>query len=187
MTAHLTIVEVSEAIHRPTATSLPNCLLDTRKMSDRSPHHRDDLLKRGSGERSLDRETIQEVLRDHPVRLAVLFGSQVTDTADAQSDIDIAVELTEEAHDSPLQAVMDLLTDLSIALDRNDIDLSLVSDLTPRVGRAAFSEGELLVGSPERAEHHREHFEQRVTEQSRADLRERFDAVLENVDATVRE
>jgi len=117
----------------------------------------------------------------------VLFGSQASETADVLSDVDIAVELEDNARERASQTVMELLTGLSIALDRNDIDLSLVGDLKPRVGMAAFTEGELLVGSPERADHHRQQFEQRVTEQSREDLRERFDTVLENVDAAVGE
>lgn len=172
-------------IHIPTTSSFPNCLLVARTMSDRPQSRRNDSTDRDDSERSPDCDTIQDVLAAHPVTLAVLFGSQVSGTADAQSDVDIAVELTADAQTDASQILMDLLKDLSIALDRNDIDLSLVSDLTPRVGLAAFTEGELLIGSPERADHHRRHFERQVTEQSRADLRKRFDAVLENVDATV--
>jgi len=156
-------------------------------MRDRSPSPGDESTGTPPSERPLDREAIRTVLADHPVRLAVLFGSQASETADVLSDVDIAVELEDHARERASQTVMELLTGLSIALDRNDIDLSLVGDLKPRVGMAAFTEGELLVGSPERADHHRQQFEQRVTEQSREDLRERFDTVLENVDAAVGE
>ncbi|MFC3958825.1 type VII toxin-antitoxin system MntA family adenylyltransferase antitoxin [Halovivax cerinus] len=156
-------------------------------MGDRFPPAADGRTDGGSGNRSLDLDTIRGVLADRPVRLAVLFGSQATGITDAQSDVDIAVELMEEAHGDASQIRMELLVALSIALDRNDIDLSLISDLTPRVGLAAFTEGQLIVGSTERMRHHRHRFERRVTEQGQDDLRERFDAVLENVDAAVGE
>lgn len=156
-------------------------------MSDRSPGPEDGQTDPTPGERSLDLGTIQAVLADQPVRLAVLFGSQATGMADAQSDVDIAIELTESARDDAPQIVVKLLVELSIALDRNDIDLSLVCDLKPRVGLAAFTEGKLLIGSKERMAHHRNQFEDRVADQGREDFRDRFDAVLENVDATVEE
>lgn len=153
-------------------------------MNDRSPKGHPDAE---SGERSLDREAIRSVLEEHPVRLAVLFGSQVQNTADARSDVDIAVELEPSARDDAPTVVMELLADLSIALDRNDIDLGLVNELEPRVGLAAFTHGDLLVGTPDRAESHRQTFESRVSEQSRDDLRERFDAVLDNLDSALGE
>lgn len=132
--------------------------------------------------RTVDRDAIRETLRDHPVELAVLFGSTVTGTADPGSDVDLAVELAEDADRSRSEVVMDLLVDLSIALDRNDLDLSLVEDLKPRVGLAAFEHGELLVGSPERATEHREAFARRVDEPSPEALRERLDDAIDDVD-----
>jgi predicted nucleotidyltransferase len=44
---------------------------------------------------TLPLDTILSVLRDHPVRLAILFGSYATGTDHPRSDIDIAVELNE--------------------------------------------------------------------------------------------
>lgn len=147
-----------------------------------------DGLSEGSGpesERSVDVERIRTVLDAHPVRLAILFGSQVTGTADDSSDVDVAVEF-EPTVDDPGGALLSLLADLSVGLDRNDIDLSLVDDLDPRVGRAAFSHGMLLCGSVERAEDLRAEFETAVgRDESGQSLRERLDETLERVDRHV--
>ncbi|MCT9098218.1 nucleotidyltransferase family protein [Haloarchaeobius sp. HME9146] len=135
-------------------------------------------------ERVVDIEPVRSVLERHPVSLAVLFGSQVEGTADAQSDIDIVVEF--DSVEDTGTAVLRLMSDLSIALDRNDIDLSLVSDLKPRVGRAAFETGILLVGTPRRAAQLQDKFEQQVqTDTSTESLRARFDAALANIDDLV--
>lgn len=125
---------------------------------------------------------IQGVLDEYPVHLAVLFGSTVSGETDAQSDLDIAVEFDDTVEDVG-EALLSLLTDLSVALDRNDIDLALVDDLAPRVGRAAFTHGVLLCGSVERAAAHRDRFEAAVDSTgSNQSLRDRFDETLERVD-----
>lgn len=145
-------------------------------MSDRQP------TDAGARPPSVDVDVIRETLRDHPVELAVLFGSTVTGTADPASDIDLVVELAADVDEPRRSVVMDLLVDLSVALDRNDVDLSLVDDLKPRVGLAAFEHGKVLLGTPERAAEHRETFARRVDEQSSEALRERLDEALEDVD-----
>lgn len=130
----------------------------------------------------VDVDTIRSVLDDHPIRLAILFGSRSDGTADASSDIDIAVELDDHVSDCGT-TLMDILADLSIALDRNDIDLALVDDLEPRVGRAAFRQGIVLHGSSEQVDTRRAHFEKRADETaSSASLRERFDDTLAAID-----
>jgi len=129
--------------------------------------------------------TIRDVLADHPVRLAVLFGSQVDGTADESSDVDVAVDF-EPAVSDPASELLSLLADLSVALDRNDVDVAVVDDLRPRVGMAAFEEGVLLCGSHERAAEHRERFAERVTSTARdRSLRERFDDALQSIDRLV--
>lgn len=134
---------------------------------------------------SVDVQAIRDVLADHPVRLAVLFGSRVDGTADESSDIDVAVEF-DPAISDPSSAVLSLLADLSIALDRNDLDVGVIDDLTPRVGLAAFEEGVLLYGSNERAAEHRERFAERVASKARdRSLRERFDDALRSIDRHV--
>lgn len=133
----------------------------------------------------VDVDAIRSVLDDHPVRLAILFGSRTKGTADGSSDVDLAVELDDRVSDRDTSR-MDLLADLSVALDRNDVDLALVDDIEPRVGRAAFRDGVLLCGSRERADSHRARFEELVEETaSSASLRERFDDVLTAIDRHV--
>lgn len=104
------------------------------------------------------------------------------------SDIDIAVEFEDSV--TATDEILPLIADLSSALDRNDIDLSVVHDIKPRVGVAAFSNGILLVGSEERMELHRIRFERAVNaikEKESLSLRERFDRVIENIDTTLEE
>lgn len=138
-----------------------------------------------AGDEGVDVDAIRSVLDEHPVRLAVLFGSTTDGTADASSDLDIAVELDDDVSNRA-DARMELLTDLSIALERNDVDLSIVDDLSPRVGRAAFRRGHLLVGAQERATAHRKRFEELADEaSSSATLRERFDETLAAIDRHV--
>lgn len=133
-------------------------------------------------------QALRDALGRHPVRLAVLFGSAATGGTHARSDVDIAVEF-EDAVEDPADAVLPLLADLASALGRNDVDLSLVDDLNPRVGLAAFRDGVLLVGTRERMAVHRERFERAVAdlERSEPSLRDRFDAVIENVDEALTE
>lgn len=161
-------------------------------MAPRSSVRPDDRERDGSfrshRERSVDLETVRTVLRNHPVRLAVLFGSQATGSADGRSDVDLAIEL--ETHEGKrTDLYMRVLTDLSIALDRDDIDLALVEDLKPRVGLATFTHGKLLVGSDDRMRVHRERFERRVErlETSEPSPGERFDAALERIGKAVRD
>lgn len=136
---------------------------------------------------SVDVETLREVLEHHPVRLAVLFGSEVTGETHPRSDVDVTVEFEESVEDVSGEFLA-LHSALARALQRDDIDLSMVPDLKPRVGLAAFEEGVLLVGSEDRMEALRERFERAVEAQDaqRPSLRERFDAVIRNVDTTLR-
>lgn len=133
---------------------------------------------------SVDLPAIRSVLEDHPVRVAVLFGSQVDGTTDASSDVDLAVEFDGGVSDRSA-ALLRLLADLSIALGRNDVDIALVENLAPRVGLAAFEEGILLAGTSDAAREHRDRFDEHVTESSTRSLRDRFDAALAAVDRHV--
>ena len=138
-----------------------------------------------AGELPVDVEQIRDVLDTHPVRLAVLFGSQVTGSTDDRSDVDVAVELDADIERLG-ETVLAILTDLSVALDRNDLDIGLVDDLAPRVGRAAFTHGVLISGSSERARALQNRFEAAAKrDQSDRPLRERLDETLERVDRHV--
>ncbi|WP_049941293.1 nucleotidyltransferase domain-containing protein [Halorhabdus utahensis] len=133
----------------------------------------------------IDSARLREVLADHPVRLAVLFGSQVTGQADPASDVDVVVEF-ESTVDERGDALLSLLADLSVALDRNDLDVSLVEDIDPRVGRAALTHGTVLIGTAGRIERLRERFAERVADRrSEQTLRERFDQTIETLDRIV--
>jgi predicted nucleotidyltransferase len=136
----------------------------------------------------VDLAALREALERHPVRVAVLFGSVVTGETHARSDVDIAVEF-EDTVDDPAEYVLPLVADLESAVGRNDVDLALVSNVKPRVGLAAFSEGVCLVGTRERMETLRRRFERAVAEldRGRSSLRDRFDAVIENVDESLAE
>lgn len=135
----------------------------------------------------VDVDRLREVFDQHPVQLAVLFGSAARGTSHPTSDIDLAVEFDDAIEDEK-QALLSLLTDLSIELDRNDVDVALVSDMKPAVGLAAFSDGVLVIGSRERMETHRGRFEREVErlDADRPSLRERFDAVIEGVDRALK-
>ncbi|WP_436931815.1 hypothetical protein [Halosimplex halobium] len=99
-------------------------------MSEReSPTDLSERSKRG-----VDIDRIRTVIDRYPVRLAVLFGSQVTGVADASSDVDSPWS-SRRPSTTPARR-SSLLAELSVALDRNDVDLSLVDDPDPRVGRA---------------------------------------------------
>jgi len=152
-------------------------------MAERPPSDSDARDSPGNGDRSPDRAAVRAVLERHPVRLGVLFGSHATGVADARSDVDLLVE--PDPGTDRRAVVLDLLTDLSVELGRDDFDVALVGDVDPRVGRAALEHGELLLGSPERADELRGRFDREVDPVTREGLRERFDAVLERVDAAV--
>jgi predicted nucleotidyltransferase len=131
----------------------------------------------------VDIQALRSVLHSHPVRVAVLFGSSATGSTDGRSDVDIAIEF-DGSVENTVATYMAILTDISIALDRNDIDLSLVRDLDPRVGHEAFDHGILLCGSEERARTLRDQFEaERPETPSTETLRDRFDDALANVDS----
>lgn len=130
---------------------------------------------------------LRTTLKEHPVRLAVLFGSTVGGDRHPQSDVDVAVEFEDSVTAADrTDTILSLIADLSSALDRNDIDLSLVGDLEPHVGLAAFTNGLLLVGSADRMARHRDRFERAVAAGGeRPSLRERFDAVVDAADDLV--
>lgn len=139
----------------------------------------------GAADLSVAIERLGRVFHDQPVRLAVLFGSQADGTASEASDVDIVVEF-DESVDDRRSAKVALLTALSVALDRNDIDLSLVSDIDPEVGAVAFSTGRLLCGSRDRFDHLADRFARQRPSDDRS-LRDRFDRALDNVDRLVEE
>lgn len=126
------------------------------------------------------RETVTEVLVDHPVTVGFLFGSHARGDADPRSDIDVAVAF-EESASVQSRARLQLGTDLALALGRDDIDAVDLRSVSPALVRAVFRDGEQLVGN--------KHDAKRVREQALADADEdsrspaqRFDDALSAID-----
>lgn len=132
----------------------------------------------------LDEDRLRAILEEHPLRLAVLFGSTVHGDRHPGSDVDLVVEL-DSADADTLDARLSLLADLSAGLDRNDVDLAVVDDLDPRVGERAFGEGRLLVGTEERFDDHRRRFDRLADGENHASLAERFDAAIDRLEQVV--
>jgi predicted nucleotidyltransferase len=127
----------------------------------------------------IDREALVSVLEEHPVSLAVLFGSVVDGEIHPNSDVDVAVEFEDDVAEKG-DALVSLVVDLTSTLQRDDVDIGVLNDLEPRIGRSAVESGEVLLGDPERLDDHRERFEAAIEE--RPPPGERFDAVIERVD-----
>ena len=132
---------------------------------------------------SLDLDTLREVLRQHPVRLAILFGSHATGTTHAASDIDIAVEFdSHRPSDRDYNDVfLGLSADLSDTLGTDDVDLVDMHALSPALAESIFDHGVLLVGDQEHAAELRR--QATATDSEAQSPRERLDAALARIDA----
>jgi predicted nucleotidyltransferase len=132
---------------------------------------------------SLDLEAVQEVLRGHPVQLAILFGSYATGRSHPNSDIDVAVEL-----DGPRPSDTDynetffgLSADLSHVLETDDVDVVDLHTVPPELAEAIFERGILIVGEKNHADALRRHLTAGQGEEESP--RERLDAALGRIDA----
>lgn len=141
----------------------------------------DSSSNRQEDDADVDLETLRDVLDRHPVEIAVLFGSTVRGDSHAGSDVDLAVAFDSTVDDVG-SARLSLLTDLTLALERDDIDLGLLDDLEPRVGVSALEEGIVLRGSQKRIDRHRRRLERRHDDGDERSQRDRFDAVIDRVD-----
>ena len=132
---------------------------------------------------SLDLGTLQAVLREHPVRLAILFGSHATETTHPTSDIDLAVEFVDHRPSDPSynDAFLGLSAELSDALETDDVDLVDLHTVSPALARAIFEKGVLLVGEQARAAELRRQLT--AAESETRSPRERLDAALDRIDA----
>ena len=89
------------------------------------------------------REKVSELFRGHPaVRLAYLFGSQVTGDTGPMSDYDVAV-LIEDSADGPVLQAM-LMDDLSRCLETAAVDVVLLNGASVELAYAAIAQGVLL-------------------------------------------
>lgn len=131
---------------------------------------------------SLDLDALQAVLREHPVRLTILFGSHATETAHATSDIDLAVEFDEHRSSDPSynDVFLGLSADLSDALETDDVDIIDLHTVSPPLAAAIFENGVLLVGEAEHAAERRRQLT--PSESDQQSPRDRLDAALARID-----
>ena len=110
-------------------------------------------MGRAEGETTLSRDaldTVRNTLEAHDVRLGLVFGSAARD-GHAPRDIDVAVEF--ETHrpgeTGYASAYLELYTALGDAIDAS-VDLVDVHSMSDRFAAVVFTEGVLVIGSPER-------------------------------------
>lgn len=132
-------------------------------------------------ETHLDVGAVQAVLQEHPVRLAILFGSHATETTHSTSDIDLAVEFDE--HEPADQGYNDvffgLSADLSDELNTDDVDLVDLNTASQSLATAIFENGILLIGNSDHVAELRR--ELTANENDQRTPRERLDTALNRI------
>lgn len=131
---------------------------------------------------ALPTSELRSVLREAPVRFAVLFGSHASGDARRTSDTDIAVEFEPVDRKDPEynEAFFDLSASLSNVLGTEDIDLVDVHTLSPAIAETILNHGVVLVGDSARAEALLENMASERSDDPSP--RERFDAALGRID-----
>jgi predicted nucleotidyltransferase len=129
---------------------------------------------------TLPLETLRSVLQDHPVQLAILFGSYARGTAHPRSDIDIAIELdTLRPADQDYNDVFFTLSaDLSETLGTDDIDLVDIHTLSPTLAETVFDNGICLIGDWAHAAELRYRVVTTESDSDERSPRQRFDTAL---------
>lgn len=135
---------------------------------------------------SLDLETLREVIREHPVKLAILFGSHATGATHSASDIDLAVEFDTVRPPDPEynDTYFGLSADLSDTLGTDAVDLVDLHSVSPAVAATVFDTGALLVGTQERVDELRRQLT--ASDDETQSPRDRFDSALAKIDAYFR-
>lgn len=133
---------------------------------------------------SLDLDTLRDVLRAHPVELAILFGSHAGGDTHSASDIDIAVEFTKRDRSDPRynDVFLGLSADLSAELGTDDVDLVDLHAVSRSVAESIFAHGVLLVGEKEHAANLRRELLGVVAGRTSQSPRDRIDAYLDGDD-----
>lgn len=131
---------------------------------------------------SFDLAALQAVLREHPVRLAILFGSHAVETTHARSDIDLAVEFDDHRPADPSynEVFLGLSADISDALETDSVDLVDLHAVSAPLAASIFENGVLLVGEVEHATELRRQLTSSKNDQRSP--RERLDAALKRID-----
>jgi predicted nucleotidyltransferase len=132
---------------------------------------------------SIDLDALQAVVREHPVQLAILFGSHATETTHARSDLDLAVEFDDHRPADPSynDVFLGLSAGLSEVLETDDVDLVDLHAVSPALAAAIFENGILLVGDHEHAAELRSQLTAFESEQQSP--RERLNEALARIDA----
>jgi predicted nucleotidyltransferase len=136
---------------------------------------------------AVDTEAAVRTLEQYPVRLAVLFGSQVRGTATAESDVDVAVAFEPSLTAAErLEARVELTTALANALGTNAVDVTDLDSVRPAVDVRAAETGTVLAGDRETLEEYADRYERASgAAETHAERIRRFDALLERLDAQV--
>ncbi len=135
-----------------------------------------------TGSAALDLDALQGVLREHPIRLVILFGSYATETTHATSDIDVAVKFNDHRPLDPSynNVFFELSVELSEALEADNVDLVDLHAVSPQLATTIFEQGILLVGETE----HATELDRRLTayDPDQQSPCERLDAALDRID-----
>jgi predicted nucleotidyltransferase len=135
---------------------------------------------------TIDRTAVRSVLEEYPLRLAILFGSHVDGTPTPQSDVDVGVLFEEDCSASERREMyLDLHSTIATALGTENVDVTLLDDVPPSVGRQALQAYEVLVGEPTLAEQLRERYEATAPLPSHGDLVTRLDESLAALDTAL--
>lgn len=130
--------------------------------------------------------SVREVLRRHPIRTGVLFGSQVQGTTHPSSDVDVAVEFDPSVSDEDRRSArLDVIVDLSRTLGVDDVDVTDLDTVRPAIGASAIEHGIVIVGDDDRIDRMYADFTRRTTEQTHEERMKRFDDALDSLEETV--
>jgi predicted nucleotidyltransferase len=130
------------------------------------------------------RETVTDVLADHPVRVGLLFGSRARAEGHESSDVDVAVVFEDLEPGDPRynDALFGLGADLAVALGTDDVDVVDLRRASPALVRTVFAEGTVLVGDEHDVAELRERLLATADEDDPRSPAERFDDVLTAID-----
>lgn len=135
-------------------------------------------------EEGIDVDALSETLDQHPVRLAILFGSHAKGAQHVDSDVDVALEFEQDAR--PEEALLPLISDLASATSGTEVDVGTLSDMEPRIGIAVCRNGVLLVGERDRFEHHCQRFREQLQDDDRRPARDRFHEIVQTAKRAVK-
>lgn len=135
---------------------------------------------------TVDPTVVRRVLREHPIRIGILFGSHVRGTETTESDVDVAVEFEDSLSDEERhRARIDLIVDLMEAIGVNDVDVTDLEDVRPAIGAAALRTGVALVGEEARIDRLREEFASQTIDRSHEQRMREFDELLDRLEEAV--